>query len=80
MKNLAIIMASLLILLISLLILIKNYENQTVGVIIDNLEINKTNLLECCRYSVNGEEKTCSVLINYSCDLCNIRCYSKDSK
>ena len=74
MKNIAVIIASLLILLISLLILIKNYENQTVGVVIDKLEIEKNEIKECCRYFANNEQKTCSVLINYSCDLCNNKC------
>ena len=77
MKNFTIIILSLFILLVSFVILLKNYEDQTVGVIIDNLEINKANLLECCKYFVDNKEKTCSVLINYSCDLCSNKCYNK---
>ena len=65
----------IILIIISLLILIKNYnENIIGGEIEEKLILEKNNLKECCTYiNEHGEEKICSVMKKYSCDLCT-RC------
>ena len=78
MKNSTIIMISVLILLISLSILIVNYEKKRVAAgFLDRIEINQTDLKECCIYYVNNEKKTCKVFNDRSCDLCNRICFKQ---
>ena len=41
----------------------------------EQLIIPKENLKECCKYlDENGNEKTCSIFIEYSCDNCKPLC------
>ena len=43
----------------------------------EQLIIPKENLKDCCNYlDENGNEKTCSIFIEYSCDNCNSLCES----
>jgi hypothetical protein len=74
MKTFTIIIISLSILLISLFILVKNYEKQAIASSLIKIQINKENLKPCCTYNYNGEEKTCYILKRYSCDLCKDKC------
>ena len=66
-----------LILVITTLILYKNYkENAVVGYNLEELKIDKSELKECCEYYENGELKTCSILKRFDCNLCEPRCSS----
>lgn len=70
-KNWWIVVLAILLLIGSIVILIKNYNEGVVGDINEKLDVK---VKECCKYIQNGEEKTCSVLERYSCDYCNKLC------
>jgi hypothetical protein len=66
----------IVILLVAVTILYKNYNESIVRGSSPNvriLEFDKDNLKECCNY-YDGKLKTCSILKEYSCDLCNNKC------
>ena len=64
----------LILLLATVLILVKNYNEAVKGVSIDTLNLDKDEIKECCTYFEDGEEKTCIVLKRFSCELCEARC------
>ena len=67
----------IVIFLVAFSILYKNYkEDEVVGFDIEELEINKDGLKECCEYRENGELKTCAILERFDCSLCNSKCSS----
>ena len=67
----------ILILIVATLILYKNYkEDAVVGYNFEELELDKSELKECCEYYENGELKTCSILKRFDCNLCEPRCSS----
>lgn len=76
MKTKTYIILIVILVIVSLLILIKNYNENIVGEgKIDTIELYKEDMKECCKYiDEDGKEKTCSVLLKYSCDLCASRC------
>ena len=65
-----------MILLGSYMFFSENLHNQALTTRTEEqLIIPTENLKECCTYSdEEGNEKTCSILINYSCDNCNELC------
>ena len=70
-KNWRIVVLIIILLLGSILILVKNYNEGVVG---SENEVLNVKVKECCKYIQAGEEKTCSVLEKYSCDYCNKYC------
>jgi len=37
-------------------------------------QIDREDLKECCKYMVDGEERSCAVLENYDCSFCDGYC------
>ena len=75
MKLRYIIMVSLALLVASAVITLNNYNTTVKASRTSSLEIEKSDLRECCTYlNINNQEKTCSVLKEYSCDLCLQKC------
>jgi len=67
-------MVSLALLVASAVITLNNYNTTVKASRTSSLEIEKSDLRECCTYLGNNQEKTCSILKEYSCDLCSIKC------
>ena len=74
MKLKYIIMVSLALLIASAIITLNNYDNTVKASRTTSLEIEKSDLKECCIYLENNKEKTCSILKEYSCELCSQKC------
>ena len=67
----------ILIFLVAFAILYKNYkEDEVVGFSLEELEISKEDLKECCEYYEKGGLKTCAISKRFDCNLCNSRCSS----
>lgn len=68
----------IVILLVTVTILYKNYkEDIVVGDEPDEeLEMNIEDLKICCEYYEDGELKTCSILERFDCSLCESKCSS----
>jgi hypothetical protein len=68
----------IIILLVSIAILYKNYkENIVIGDEPgEELKLNMNDLKVCCEYYEKGELKTCSILKRYNCNLCEPKCSS----
>ena len=64
----------LVLLLATAFVLIKNYNESIKAAPIDNLNLDKDEIKECCNYFEKGEEKTCVVLKRFDCNLCEARC------
>jgi len=63
-----------LILVVASGILYKNYNESEVGSELDLIEIDINDLKECCSYNDGGELKTCRILKEYDCSLCDSKC------
>ncbi|MBS3141305.1 hypothetical protein J4405_04125 [Candidatus Woesearchaeota archaeon] len=74
MKLRYIIMLSLALLIASTIITLNNYNTTVKASRTSSLEIEKSDLKECCVYLENNKEKTCSILKEYSCELCTKKC------
>jgi len=68
----------IVVLLVAITILYKNYkEDIVVGAGYDEeLEMNIEDLKTCCEYYEKGELKICSILKRFDCSLCESKCSS----
>ena len=76
MKNWHWVLLIVIVLLASFTILYKNYKEEVVGNSLDTLEIDNQDLKECCTYFEGEELKTCAILKEYDCNLCDSKCSS----
>lgn len=77
MKTIYWILITIVIFLVAFSILYKNYkEDEIVGFELEELEISKENLKECCEYYKDGELKTCAISKRFDCNLCDSKCSS----
>ena len=74
MKLKYLIFISIVLLVASSIIIFNNYNDTVKATISTQVSIDKSSLKECCTYMEDNEEKTCSILKEYSCSLCNSKC------
>jgi hypothetical protein len=69
---------SIVLLVTSSIILFSNYNDTVKATKTTQLSIDRNELKECCVYlDQNNEEKTCSIIKEYSCDVCKPKCSSQ---